>query len=489
MSRARTLNSLHFTLLDRRVEGDYEYQSYRTVNSASTMILFSETQPSSPIAAVSFLPRSTGGNAKTVLTRRTKSADTADGDEHYASFQGLANVDNDEFAFALHNLTDFVSHPSVRTHSRASKGDIGYLKIDILGEKHRVCEVDLPDIAVNQVNELRPSESVLVQCDQRNRNRTMVLRGVVDEQSGRSVAVADDDAVKNPKEKKGTYFYINVLASSFFPEMVSLFEKTTWRAADVFVRRVPKYNGMAQHEIDSLSRRVLRGERSREGMGNRPFGSRGVGIFGARGNVVGSFWPDRASRSRVATFGSASTVRSNVKSTTPSFGRAALSNCAEQSNVESATPTFGEVSKSQVGKVVSGSRSINVVTSQTGHEYAYDRPGEKVCLGLSVWRDMRLLEPLTEHEARQEAAMQLEDAAANQSRELLKTLAKIYKEENCAICCASEPSIVFLQCGHECICEECLRGTAAQETEDIIKKCPLCRAHIVAKVSTKTICH
>lgn len=507
MSSTRTLDSRYFRLLKRRVEGDYEYQSYQTLHAASTMVLFSKNCLSSPIAAVSFLPRSRGGNAKTVLTRRASSSapgGSTSATDEYSLFQGLSNVDNDEFTFAVHNLTDFVRSPHVSTHY-GPKTDIGYLKIDILGEKHKVQQVDLPKISVNQVNELRPSESVLIECDQRKSNRTMVLRGVVDQKTGSSVTVQEEDAIQEPELKKGTYFYISVLATSNFPEMVALFEETMWRATDVFVRRVPKYNGMSQSAIRNLqygpegsSMMFARGGRQYQdqdrGHTVQAFsrgGRQHQGQDRDGGHTVQAFSHGIAKGIDSLSNSSLGVARSRQRGQISAFSvqEQSMSVDCNESSIdrvmqESATPTTDEVLSSQVGKVVSGSQTIRVITGQTGHQYAYDKPGEKVCLGLSVWRDMRLLEPLTLLEAYQEAAMQLEDAVTNQSSKLLETLSKIYKEEKCAICFENEPSIVFLQCGHECVCEECCKST--REVNDA-KKCFMCRSPIVAKVSTQAL--
>jgi hypothetical protein len=249
---SRTLNAKYFNLLARQVQGDEEVQSYQVVEPNATMVLHSLVD-GNPIAAVTFLPRVRGGNAKTVITRRAQdtapvgTAAASGAQDEYAYFHGFTNVDNEEFVFVIHNLTDFVRDPAVDTH-RGNKADIGYLKIDILAQKRNVTEIDMPDIGVNQVNELRPSESYVVESDQRTGHKTMILRGEVDAATGRRITVAQDEAAAQGAlndKTRGSYFYINVVASANFPAMVALLRHTTWRAVDVFTRRIPKANGRA----------------------------------------------------------------------------------------------------------------------------------------------------------------------------------------------------------------------------------------------------
>jgi hypothetical protein len=141
-----------------------------------------------------------------------------------------------------------------------------------------------------------------------------------------------------------------------------------------------------------------------------------------------------------------------------------------------ATPTSGEIKGAQAAKVVQGSQTIAVNTSQTGHVYAYDTPGERVCLGLAVWRDMRTMVRLTPDEAVQEAAMQMQDAVANHGKALLDSLTRIYKQDECSICLTNEPNIVFFQCGHSCICKACHDST--NPSMAAAKRCYLCRAPV-----------
>ena len=47
-------------------------------------------------------------------------------------------------------------------------------------------------------------------------------------------------------------------------------------------------------------------------------------------------------------------------------------------------------------------------------------------------------------------------------------LFKIFKSEECIICMDKKPSVLFCNCGHKCICEECYKIS----TPSI---CPVCK--------------
>lgn len=431
---ARTLDARFFDLLERRVEDGFEYQAYRVIRPTSTMVLFSTTVSNTPIAAFSFWPRSSGTNAKTVLTRRDTDLDGN------VRFQGLMNIDNDEFELGIHNLTDVVREPHTSlTHGRRS--DLGYVKIDVLGHDVPVNDVDLPDVAVNQVNELAPSQSYVIQCDQRTGNRTMVLRGCNSATTGGAVSVRQDDAATAEHERAGTYFYINVVATAAFPEMAEWLLASTWRVVDVFVRRIPHMNGRMPRQ---------------------------------RGAYL-PYMHDESDGPRATIQTQSFAMPASLLCGSMSYAPRTLSN----STCVAATPSSQQVLDSQVGAVVSGSQHIDVRFGETGQSYVYSAPGERVCLGLSVWRDMHLLETPTRDELREEAQMQLRDAAENHGRDLIALLTKVFRADECTICFEKEPNVVFYACGHQCVCTDCLTDTNVQRE----RRCFLCRAPIVARLA------
>ena len=46
---------------------------------------------------------------------------------------------------------------------------------------------------------------------------------------------------------------------------------------------------------------------------------------------------------------------------------------------------------------------------------------------------------------------------------------KIFKEDQCLICLTNPPNILFCNCGHLCVCEEC------SKTGESLEKCPICK--------------
>ena len=45
---------------------------------------------------------------------------------------------------------------------------------------------------------------------------------------------------------------------------------------------------------------------------------------------------------------------------------------------------------------------------------------------------------------------------------------KTFKEEECSICLNNKPNVLFCNCGHVCICNQCLSSIQK-------KKCPICK--------------
>ena len=60
-----------------------------------------------------------------------------------------------------------------------------------------------------------------------------------------------------------------------------------------------------------------------------------------------------------------------------------------------------------------------------------------------------------------------------QKKETVEETKEIEKETNCCVCINSAPAIVFIPCGHLCVCEECSKKC------DV---CPVCRNAIGSKI-------
>ena len=51
----------------------------------------------------------------------------------------------------------------------------------------------------------------------------------------------------------------------------------------------------------------------------------------------------------------------------------------------------------------------------------------------------------------------------------MKTIEETFKEDECVICLTNPPNILFCNCGHLCVCEEC------SKTGESLENCPICK--------------
>ena len=70
---------------------------------------------------------------------------------------------------------------------------------------------------------------------------------------------------------------------------------------------------------------------------------------------------------------------------------------------------------------------------------------------------------------------EVEDHHESEDEEDNPVTIKAYKEGKCVVCLSNDPEILFCNCGHLCICQEC-------EKRKPSKKCPLCRTRIFTKI-------
>ena len=63
----------------------------------------------------------------------------------------------------------------------------------------------------------------------------------------------------------------------------------------------------------------------------------------------------------------------------------------------------------------------------------------------------------------------------------------VYSQEECAACMDTAPELVFVPCGHHCICGGCYNGLLAGTVASARAACPMCRAEIQQAVSQDQI--
>ena len=81
-----------------------------------------------------------------------------------------------------------------------------------------------------------------------------------------------------------------------------------------------------------------------------------------------------------------------------------------------------------------------------------------------------------ESEAEDESEVEEEWEVEDESeKEEPPKVSKSFKTDQCVVCLSKEPSVLFLECLHYCVCLEC------EETSPF-RKCPSCRKSIETKV-------
>ena len=77
---------------------------------------------------------------------------------------------------------------------------------------------------------------------------------------------------------------------------------------------------------------------------------------------------------------------------------------------------------------------------------------------------------------------QAQEAARRQRAEDLRVNIRSTREDMCCVCLAKPPNVMFSNCGHLCLCEECndrLNGNHNFEVGNL--KCPMCRTEVTQK--------
>ena len=122
-------------------------------------------------------------------------------------FMGLVTRDASPFAFHLTNLCPC------------------FVQFDLLRKKEPCPTVDPgPEMSVNEVNEISPQETVVVQSDQQDKS-TMVLN---------KTSMTVQDLVSNPSGQDGVYYHLSVCPDASDTLTVEKFKHTVWRCVDTF---------------------------------------------------------------------------------------------------------------------------------------------------------------------------------------------------------------------------------------------------------------
>lgn len=463
------LDSRHFEYVSVEhgtQEHPWDYTVYRPL--ISTMVLYSKKE-GIPIAAVGL--RTHLGSAEALIAKRPGSVEIS-----LADFQGIVNADNRRFEFVITNLTNYDD-----------------VKIDIMKQNTAVMETDPGPSrgALNNVNELHGYQSYVVQGDQKD-SRTLILSSIRAESEPRAtttVQQAEKAATAGGGKAVGTYFYIAVTPKATVPGLVELFADTYWDTADFILLRqqMPPpgtiYGQVRRGGMVLCAEEVIvpysRNEEPRR--------------FNALQSILAEDDDDGESRmvARVATMPAASATlslppagegRSEGKYESMRYGAEG----AEVEEVVSERQSRGPGPVRVIAEVIGGSLASNVesgeyiVTSghKTGSTYRYNVPsnvdGKLCCLCLSVAPGLHYGTGLTSAEIGEAAKLQVADFRTSGVRALMREI-KVYASEHCCICLDKGPSVLFYRCGHKCCCDDCNRELKTP-------KCPVCRAHIHARM-------
>ena len=479
---SRQLNSNYFTKVDSHSVNGFRYETVSTRFPGATIILVPNGDPSRPIAAVSFVPNELLDSPNCAVVSALMPRDSVpqrflppcDTKGFNRYFQAMMNEGDREMAFVITNLVD-----------GNTLGDRDYVKIDIL--KSLPPQLNLTDYVehgVNNVNEIRPSQSYAVRSDQTTNCRTMVLKGVRNAQGAAMSVGQIDEALRRGEtlKKEENYFYINVIASQSQPEIASLLSDSTWVAADFFVRKIRiSSTGFLSKGISrgigfhlksmSLDETFLEDDMS-DDMDEQPLsmqqhvlsnnqdrGNRETNLEFARGTRGDR--GDRGDRG-ISAFSAAvplamdRSISNNVKSV-----RAPVQQ-------QSAWATGNDINDSQAGRITIGNRQITQIGNKTYADYIHTSPGEKLVLCFSVWHGMRSVPAIDRNVLLQESKLLIDDAQTTEQKILTKMLSKTFKSDDCCICFEPNPSMVLLRCTHQCLCRNCC-------AQFVKNTCPVCR--------------
>jgi len=134
-----------------------------------------------------------------------------------------------------------------------------------------------------------------------------------------------------------------------------------------------------------------------------------------------------------------------------------------------------DVGTSQAGRLDYG-ETVTVNSSRTGYEYLYDYPSDPTVLCMSICSKMDFYTLNFKSLAEQE----LVNTVTHEKEQLLNTMPR-FKSEVCCIDLESEPDIVVVQCGHQCVNHKHKESLAKQG------RCPICRGPIMCMINVDSL--
>lgn len=464
---------------------NFKYTAYRPLDSP--MILFSKLT-GTPLASLHLKTQNNsvqnnekGNRGRALITKRPKLSKLK------CDFQGIINMDNQEFEFIITNLSS-----------------VGYINFNII-RMNKDGNIDYK--YVNEINQLRPLESYVVQCDQSD-NGVLILRSITKETSdGKRVKVnvKDDEVLGDIKKASGSYFFLAVIPEAKHKDLVKLYEDTVWACSDLICVRTKKerqarlqrsdiwtgsglssrasgyahhaeddptfytgdfYNSSYAHHAEGISARssgfYFNIHAEDDPISNDNTGEEKYYVTQVSDMGMGFFDDD----------GSSDENESNINSTEQLKNSNVIVNNTLESSI---------IDDSFVGRVETG-RKITVNSVESDIIYDYDKVSTPCIIGLSISDKIVFMDNEENNEELSSLASLAKDMVnifiKDEGKQLLESLQAIYKTDSCSICLEgvkeNKPlDIVFYQCGHQCCHYECGKS---------LNKCPLCRKEISAQL-------
>jgi len=192
---------------------DDNYHLYAILGQS--IILTSEIDGTS-LVSIHFAPSSRYGTKNHKDVKSVIAPYSNGNQEDIQRFQGLINIDSQEFELVITNLN--------------TEGNI---KLDIYKDNF--------DDRINQVNVFSSFESYSVQCDKKN-NLPFILQKFRDNLTNDTINVQRNEIESKEKKQleKGSKFFISSFPQKNIKKLVDLYKKTFWKISDIVVIRVDK---------------------------------------------------------------------------------------------------------------------------------------------------------------------------------------------------------------------------------------------------------
>lgn len=140
---------------------------------------------------------------------------------------------------------------------------------------------------------------------------------------------------------------------------------------------------------------------------------------------------------------------------------------------------FGE-ENTRAATLRSDTERVHVSTREITEDIFDTTVGSRLatlCLSVIAVGTVEMLPQLSKADALHRCMEMAHDTIVNGNKRLLTSLERgVHESEECAVCIAARTSVVFITCGHKCVCEECNKKL------DKTAPCPMCRTPIRAKI-------